>query len=101
LIGDKGGLEIKSPKSPRVHLERLIDKQIPQEYIPQVQGCMWVTGRDWWDFVSFDPRMPESHQMLIIRVERDDAFIRNLEFEVMCAEQEVQQLVNQLMKKVA
>jgi predicted phage-related endonuclease len=101
LIGDKGGLEIKSPKSPRVHLERLIDKQIPQEYIPQVQGCMWVTGREWWDFVSFDPRMPESHQMLIIRVERDDAFIRNLEFEVMCAEQEVQQLVNQLNKKVA
>jgi predicted phage-related endonuclease len=101
LIGDKGGLEIKSPKSPRVHLERLLDQKVPEEYVPQVQGCMWVTGREWWDFVSFDPRMPESHQILIIRVERDEKFIEHLKAEVLAAEVKVQELVNQLMKKVA
>jgi predicted phage-related endonuclease len=101
LIGDKGGLELKSPKSPRVHLERFLDKKVPEEYVPQVQGCMWVTGREWWDFVSFDPRMPASHQILIIPVKRDDKFIEYLQGEVLAAEVKVQELVNQLMKKVA
>lgn len=100
LIGEKGGLELKSPKSPRVHLERFLDMKVPDEYVPQVQGCMWVTERDWWDFVSFDPRMPETHQILIIRVNRDDAFIKNLKDEVLIAEIKVQELVKQLMKKV-
>lgn len=101
LIDENGGLEIKSPKSPRVHIERFLDKLIPDEYIPQVQGCMWVTGREWWDFASFDPRMPPSHQILIIRAHRDEKFIANLEKEVLAAEIKVQEFVNLLLKKAA
>lgn len=85
LIGDDGGLEMKCPKNSAIHLARFIDG-VPEEYIPQIQGCMWVTGRKWWSFVSYDPRMPESHQLLIINVQRDDDFIARLEEAVLEAE---------------
>lgn len=98
LIGDDKGLEMKCPKSSAVHLERFIDG-VPEEYIPQIQGCMWVTGRKSWDFVSYDPRMPESHRLLIITVQRDDEFISNLEKAVLEAEVKAQELHSQLMKK--
>lgn len=85
LIGNDGGLEIKCPKDSRIHLERFLTG-VPEEYIPQIQGGMWVTGRKWWDFASYDPRMPELHQLLIIRVDRDDEFIGRLETAVIEAE---------------
>lgn len=91
LIGNDGGLEMKSPKDSAVHLGRFLTG-MPEEIRPQVQGCMWVTGRDWWDFVSYDPRMPESHQLLRIRIARDDAYIAELEANVLEAEAEAQEL---------
>lgn len=100
LIGDGKGLEMKCPKSSAVHLERFM-YGVPDEYIPQIQGCMWVTGRKTWDFVSYDPRMPESHRLLIIPVLRDDEFIEKLEKAVLEAETKAQELQNQLMKKAA
>lgn len=95
LIGVDGGLEMKCPKSPRVHLERFLSG-VPEEYVPQIQGCMWVTGRAWWDFMSYDPRMPESHRILIVRVHRDNEFIATLEAEVLKAESLVAEMLNDL-----
>jgi len=100
LIGEHKGLEMKCPKSSYVHLERFISG-VPDEYIPQIQGCMWVTGRTSWDFVSYDPRMPESHRILIINVERDDKFIEELEAAVLEAESKALDLYDELMKKAA
>lgn len=100
LIGDDKGLEMKCPRSSAVHLERFISG-VPEEYIPQIQGCMWVTGRTSWDFVSYDPRMPESHRILIINVPRDDDFIANLQNAVLEAEKKVIELQSQIMKKAA
>jgi hypothetical protein len=100
LIGEDGGLEMKCPKSSAVHLERFISG-VPDEYKPQLQGCMWVTGRAWWDFVSFDPRMPESHRLLRIRVERDEKYISELEAAVLEAEQAAQELMARLSKIAA
>jgi putative phage-type endonuclease len=100
LIDPDGGLEMKCPKNSRVHLERFQDG-LPDEYKPQVQGCMWVTGRAWWDFVSFDPRMPPSHQLLVIRIVRDDAYIKALELAVTEAEKKVLEIINQLERKAA
>lgn len=97
LIGTDGGLEMKCPKSSIVHLERFISG-VPDEYVPQIQGCMWVTGRAWWDFVSFDPRMPESHRMLVVRVLRDDAFITTLAVAVAEAEDAVQTLLDRVQR---
>lgn len=98
LIGDDGGLEMKCPKNSAIHLARFIDG-VPEEYIPQIQGCMWVTGRKWWDFVSYDPRMPESHQQLIINVQRDDDFIARLEEAVLDAEAAAETLLAKIKAK--
>lgn len=100
LIGEKGGLEMKCPKSSAVHLERFLIG-VPEEYVPQIQGCMWVTGRQWWDFVSYDPRMPDSHRLFIRRVDRDCEFIANLETAVLEAEMHAQKILNDLLLKAA
>lgn len=98
LIGMDGGLEMKCPKSSGIHLERFLNG-VPEEYVPQIQGCMWVTGRKWWDFVSYDPRMPESHRLLCIRVERDEVFIERLEKAVIEAEARAVELMEKILKK--
>lgn len=99
LVGDEGMIEIKCPKSPEIHLQRFL-YGVPDEYKPQIQGSLWVTGREWVDFVSFDPDTAQEFRLLIIRVERDEDFIANLEKEVIQAEHEVQALIEQLKQKV-
>lgn len=100
LIGDNGGIEIKCPKSPEIHLQRFIDG-VPPEYMPQIQGCLWVTGRDYWDFVSYDPDTKEQFKLLIIRVEPNKAFIEKLESECLKVNEEVNKLVDLLTQKAA
>jgi predicted phage-related endonuclease len=100
LIGDDGGLEMKCPKDSRIHLERF-SEGIPEEYVPQVQGNLWVTSRRWWDFVSYDPRMPESHRIYIQRIERDERYIAELETAILAAEAVVQAKLEYLLKTAA
>lgn len=78
LIGKDGLVEIKCPNS-ATHLETLRSGQIPNQYVAQVQGQLWVTGRKWADFESFDPRLPANADKIIIRVPRDDEYIKKLE----------------------
>lgn len=73
LVGDDGLLEIKCP-SPGVHVSYLIDAKLPTAYIPQVQGCLWVTGRQWCDFVSYS----DTTESLIVRVRRDESYIAKM-----------------------
>lgn len=91
LVGDDGILEIKCPKDPTVHLRRFVEG-VPKEYIPQIQMEMWVTGRAWADFASYDPRTEEKFRLLIIRVPRDEEFIKLLETSVLEAEVAAQEL---------
>ena len=74
LIGDDGGIEIKCPK-PSTHVKYLRNGKLPSEYKAQVMGCLWITGREWWDFMSYHPQMPN----LLIRVHRDEEYINQLE----------------------
>lgn len=78
LIGQDGGVEIKCPEI-ATHIETLTKNRIPEQYIEQIDGAMWVTGRKWWDFVSYDPRLPEDLQLVIIRRERNENAIQELE----------------------
>lgn len=95
-IGDDGLLEIKCPES-TTHLEWLEQNRVPPEHIPQLQFQLWVTGRKFVDFVSYDPRFPDGLQLFVVRVPRDDAYIKTLETEVMdflaVAEEMVQRLL--------
>lgn len=81
LVGAEGMLEIKCPKT-ATHLQTLMDGKVPSQYIPQMQWQMACTGRQWVDFVSFDPRLPAEYQLYIKRVERDDALIAEYEAAV-------------------
>jgi len=76
LIGTSGGLEIKCV-IPKTHLDYIAKNVLPSTYLPQVQGNMWVTGREWWDFVSFCPEV-KTEPYWCIRVERDQAYINKL-----------------------
>jgi hypothetical protein len=67
LVGDDGGLEIKCPL-PHTHVSYLRAGDVTGKYIPQIQGCLWITGREWWDFMSYHPAMED----LIVRVYRDE-----------------------------
>lgn len=77
LIGDDGGVEIKCPKA-NTQISYLLGNKIPAAYVPQVQGSMMITGRKWWDFVSYHPDMPT----LIVRVKRDDEYIYLFQEEI-------------------
>ena len=81
LIGDNGLLEIKCPNS-ATHWATLKSKEIPGKYQTQMLWQLACTGREWNDFVSFDPRMPERSQLFIKRLERDEQKIKELETEV-------------------
>lgn len=99
LIGADGGFECKCPNT-ATHIETLL-KGMPAKHIPQVQGCMWLAGRKWWDFVSYDPRMPEKLQLYVQRIQRDEEYIVKLESAVMTFLLEVYSLVIELEKKAA
>lgn len=81
LISADGGLEIKCPEL-AAHLAYLRMKAEPQEYTWQIQGGMWITGRQWWDFVSYNPDFPEHLQLVVRRIRRDEAAIEQLAAEV-------------------
>lgn len=81
LVGDAGLIEIKCPTT-AVHIENVLGRTVPAKYKAQVQFQMACTGRQWCDFVSFDPRMPESMRLFVSRITRDDALIADLEREV-------------------
>lgn len=77
LVGTDGLVEIKCPNS-TTHWEYFKKNTPPQKYVIQMQAQMACTNTQWCDFVSFDPRMPERSQLLIVRVERDDSFINDV-----------------------
>jgi hypothetical protein len=64
-----GGIELKCP-NPDTHLEYL-QGGVPEEYLPQIVHNLWITGAEWWDFVSWDDRFidPEN-RLYVVRVER-------------------------------
>jgi len=96
LVGNDGLIEIKCPNS-ATHWATIKDKKPPNKYVIQMQTQMACTNRQWCDFVSFDPRMPERSQLFICRVERDQTMIDEIEAEVMKFLSEVESEVN-LMK---
>lgn len=97
LVADSGLVEIKCPNT-QTHIETMLAKRVPPRYTPQIHWQMACTGREWCDFVSFDPRLPEQTQIFIKRVERDEKYIKDtLEPEVIRFLEEVEKTVEQLL----
>ena len=96
LIGDDGLLEIKCPASMAKHLDALRSGAHAQEYRWQLQHQLYVTGRQWVDAASYDPRFPEGLQLAVVRVERDEAAIAELAEAIRAADAEVEAMVAEL-----
>jgi len=96
-FAEEGLVEIKCPNT-ATHLEYIFDGKPPQKYITQMQWQMACAGKPWCDFVSYDPRLPERLQLLVVRVPRDDDYIKMLEQEVITFLQELDDKLNKLEK---
>lgn len=77
-VGSSGLVEIKCPNT-ATHIETLLGGKPDGKYVKQVMWQMACTGRQWCDFVSFDPRLPDDMQLFIQRIPRDDAVIAEIE----------------------
>ena len=91
LVGDEGLIEIKCP-SMAVHVGYLLDNKVPTDYFQQTQGQLFVTGRKWLDFISYYPLM----RPLVVRIERDEVFIKKLESELKKFVEDLKTIVNKI-----
>lgn len=86
LVDDDGIIEIKSPFMEHRHTRTVDSQKCPDDYLPQCQGGLWVTGRQWCDFISYYP----SISVEVVRVYRDETFIKRLADECAAVWQQVQ-----------
>lgn len=91
LIGEDGIAEIKCPLG-STHIDYIIKNKMPATYVAQVQGGLWVTGRQWCDFISYVPRFT-SRPLWSVRIQRDEEYIRNLEAAVNVFVAELKELI--------
>ncbi len=95
LVGEDGGLEIKCPENKK-HKFNLISEDCPKEYYDQIQACLWVTGRDWWDFVSYSPNFQEEWKTRTIRVTPDSKWVEKFQDRLV----EATTIMNESIKKL-
>jgi len=95
LIGQNGGLELKCPKT-TTHLAYMMAGMVPKEYQDQMVWNMACTEREWWDFASYDSRLPEKLKLFIVRMLRDEARIGEIEREVLKLNSEIECICAQL-----
>jgi putative phage-type endonuclease len=97
IVG-KGLVEIKCPNT-TTHLDWMEEGKAPSKHIPQMMAQMACTGAEWCDFVSYDPRLPEDLQLFVVRVNRDQEYIDNMEVEVKKFLDEVEMTINKLKER--
>ncbi len=83
LVGTDGGVEIKTLVSTDTVFNVLVDGDI-SAYVDQCNGAMWLLGRRWWDLVLWAPDLaPIGRELTVIRIERSDDAINELEAELL------------------
>jgi len=100
MIGGDGLLEVKCPASMQKHLDAIRTGAHAVEYRWQLQHQLLVTGRQWVDAVSFDPRWPGALQLAITRVQRDEKAIEELRAAIIAADPEVETIVAELRERM-
>lgn len=100
LVGSDGAVEFKCPNT-ATHILWMEAGVLPSEHAPQVYGQLWITGREWVDFVSYDPRLPEHLQLFTVHVPRDDERIKEVEEAVTRFLDEVDEQYSRLMRSAA
>lgn len=95
LIGTDGGLEIKT-KFPHLLIDVILKDEFPAEHKAQVQGTLWVTGRQWWDIAIYWPGIP----LFVKRAHRDEAYIQQLATEVDRFNTDLDSIVAQMRRRI-
>lgn len=96
-LTDGGLVEIKCPKT-ATHLQYLLAGEVPTKYQPQMLWQMACAERPWCDFVSYDPRLPSDMQLFVVRFNRDEKRITEMEAEVEAFLGEVDAMLAKLRK---
>ena len=91
VINREYGLELKNV-IPKTQVGRLLDNKLPTEYFSQVQSSLYVTGFEFWVFVSYVPKM----KPLVIRVERDEKFIKAFDKELKIFNEELDKITEEI-----
>lgn len=78
LVGSDGLVEIKT-KLPKIQVGVILAGEIPKEHIAQCQAGLWVSEREWIDFISYWPGMP----LFVKRAYRDDELIAKIQARVL------------------
>ena len=99
LVGEDGLLELKCPKT-HTHIAYLLAGKPPAQYLPQMAWQAACCGREWVDFASYDPRMPEELQLFIVRYEPPMSYIAELELAATAFLAELNAMVEKLRAKM-
>ena len=95
LVGDDGMVEFKCPKT-TTQIETYLSGKMPSGHKAQVQGQLWISGRQWTDFISFDPRIDGDASYFSVRIERDDDYIKEIEAACILFSADLQEMIKQL-----
>lgn len=98
LVGSAGLVEIKCPNT-ATHIETLLGGSVPSKYVHQMRWQMACTGRQWCDFVSYDPRMPENMRLFVRRIEQEVEPVAEITAEVRKFLAELDERVSSLQAK--
>lgn len=96
LVGDDGVVEIKCPKA-TTHVRYINENKLPNQYKAQVQGVLYVSGREWCDFISYSPQV-SMYPMFTLRVERDEEYIKELEITLTKFKAKAQKIYNKILE---
>ena len=98
LIGEDGLLEAKCPNT-TTQLKRALSDDYSADYKAQIQMQLWVTEREWCDFLSFDPRLDCEAGYLQQRVFRDEEYIEEMKTKVYAFVEKMNEIIEQLTTK--
>jgi len=94
LVDEDGIIEIKCPKD-TVFVEQNITGKIKPEYYTQIQYALYITGRQWCDYIAYNENFP----LLIRRYERDEEHIEKIKIALEDGIEQVKQIIRKFKNK--
>jgi putative phage-type endonuclease len=95
LIEKDGGLEIKCVDDKK-YFKMLIDDTDIKDYDWQIQMCLLVSGREWWDLVIYNPNFNKN--MIIKRIPPDPVKQEKLKIGLAKGEKMIEELIDKYNK---
>jgi len=87
-VGDNGGIEIKCPNDYQYFQYLLFkEKAIDSKYLWQIQMNLMITGRNWWDFIAYNPNYPKS--IFIYRIYPDPEMFKKISIGLEMGEEKI------------